>query len=292
MIRIREAAVAGSFYPADAAELRETVQQLLDTAAAQRGAVPVAGGSMPAASGSVPAALVVPHAGYVYSGSVAAAAYARLQPCRQRYRRVLLLGPCHSVPFSGLAVSDADAFRTPLGDVPLDRAEIDALIDSLERPAVIRFDVPHRGEHSLEVQLPFLQVALGDFSLVPIVVGDASPETVAGVIDRMWRGPETLLIVSSDLSHYLGYEQARRRDRGTCMAIEALDGGGIEHSEACGATPLRGLLIAAARRGLQAVTLDLRNSGDTAGGPDGCLGRVVGYGAWMFVERGPCVAAA
>jgi AmmeMemoRadiSam system protein B len=281
MIRIREAAVAGSFYPANAAELRETVQRLLDTAAAQ-------GSAMPAAGGSVPAALVVPHAGYVYSGLVAAAAYARLRACRQRYQRVLLLGPCHRVPFSGLAVSDADAFRTPLGDVPLDRTEIDALTDSLEHPAVIRFDVAHRGEHSLEVQLPFLQVALGDFSLVPIVVGDASPETVAGVIDRVWRGPETLLIVSSDLSHYLAYEQARRRDRGTCMAIEALDGGGIEHSEACGATPLRGLLMAAARRGLHAVTLDLCNSGDTAGGRD----RVVGYGAWMFVESGPCVAAA
>jgi AmmeMemoRadiSam system protein B len=270
MIRIREAAVAGSFYPADAVELRATVQGMLDAASA--------------AEGSMPAALVVPHAGYVYSGPVAAAAYARLRPHRQCYRRVLLLGPCHRVPFSGMAISEADVFRTPLGDVPLDRG----LIDSLDHPAITRFDVAHRSEHSLEVQLPFLQVALGDFTLVPIVVGDASPETVAMVIDRLWRGPETLLIVSSDLSHYLGYEQARRRDRGTCMAIEALDGSDIAHSEACGATPLRGLLIAAARRGLRAVTLDLRNSGDTAGGRD----QVVGYGAWMFVESAPCAAAA
>jgi hypothetical protein len=281
MIRIREAAVAGSFYPANAAELRKTVQRMLDAA-------PAAVRSGLAAPGSVPAALVVPHAGYVYSGPVAAAAYARLRPHRQRYRRVVLLGPCHRVPFSGLAVSDADVFRTPLGDVALDRTLIGALIDSHDHPAVTRFDVAHRGEHSLEVQLPFLQVVLDRFQLVPIVVGDASPETVAAVIDRLWSGPETLLIVSSDLSHYLGYEQARRRDHGTCMAIEALDGSDIAHTEACGATPLRGLLIAAARRGLRAVTLDLRNSGDTAGGRD----QVVGYGAWMFVEGGPCVAAA
>jgi AmmeMemoRadiSam system protein B len=165
---------------------------------------------------------------------------------------------------------------------------IGSLLDSPDGLAVTRFDVAHRTEHSLEVQLPFLQVVLGAFTLVPIVVGDASAEAVAAVIDRLWRGPETLLVVSSDLSHYLGYEQARRRDRGTCMAIEALDGSDIAHSEACGATPLRGLLIAAARRGLRAVTLDLRNSGDTAGSRD----QVVGYGAWMFVEDAPCAAAA
>jgi MEMO1 family protein len=284
MIRIREAAVAGSFYPADAAELREAVQRMLDAAPAAGGMTPAADESVPTAGGLVPAALVVPHAGYVYSGPVAAAAYARVRPHRQRYRRVVLLGPCHRVPFSGMAVSEADVFRTPLGDVPLDRG----LIDSLDHPAVTRFDVAHRTEHSLEVQLPFLQVVLGAFTLVPIVVGDTRPETVAAVIDRLWRGPETLLIVSSDLSHYLGYDQARRRDRGTCMAIETLAGSDIAHSEACGATPLRGLLIAAARRGLRAVTLDLRNSGDTAGDRD----RVVGYGAWMFVEGEPCVAAA
>ena len=284
MIRIREAAVAGSFYPANAAELRETVRRMLGAVGDD---VPATGMSAPAAGGSWPAALVVPHAGYIYSGPVAAAAYARLRPHRQRYRRVVLLGPCHRVPFSGLAVSEADVFRTPLGDVPLDRTLISALTDSPDGLAVTRFDVAHRTEHSLEVQLPFLQVVLGDFTLVPIVVGDASPEAVAAVIDRLWRGPETLLVVSSDLSHYLAYEQARRRDRGTCMAIEALDGSDIALSEACGATPLRGLLIAAARRGLRAVTLDLRNSGDTAGSRD----QVVGYGAWMFVEDAPCAAA-
>jgi MEMO1 family protein len=283
MIRIREAAVAGSFYPADAAELREMVQRMLDMSAG------------PAALG-VPQALVVPHAGYVYSGPVAAAAYALLYRQRRRYRRVLLLGPAHQVPLSGMALSSADAFRTPLGDVPLDRPLIATLVATLgdvsRHTAVGVLDAAHRSEHSLEVQLPFLQVALDEFSLVPIVVGDVEPETVAEVIEYLWTGPETLPIVSSDLSHYLAYAQAQRRDRDTCRAIEALDAAGVDHAGACGATPLRGLLLAAARRGLRAVTLDLRNSGDTAGGPATGMNRVVGYGAWMFVEDETCLAAA
>lgn len=289
MIRIREAAVAGSFYPADAAELRDVVQRMVDAAAA-----PAADGCGP------PQALVVPHAGYVYSGPVAAAAYARLARQRRRYRRVLLLGPAHRVPLSGMALSSADAFRTPLGDVPLDRPLIASLVDTLgnvpRHPAVGVLDAAHRFEHSLEVQLPFLQVVLDEFSLVPIVVGDVEAETVAEVIEYFWTGPETLPMVSSDLSHYLAYAQAQRRDRDSCRAIEALDAAGVDHVGACGATPLRGLLLAAARRGLRVVTLDLRNSGDTAGGPDGGpaaeMNRVVGYGAWMFVEDEPCLAAA
>lgn len=277
MIRIREAAVAGSFYPADAAELREVVQRMVDA-----GPAPAADGCGP------PQALVVPHAGYVYSGPVAAQAYARLARQRHRYRRILLLGPAHCVPLRGMALSSADAFRTPLGDVPLDRT----VIDGLRHPAVSTSDAAHRSEHCLEVQLPFLQVALDTFTLVPIVVGDAQPEQVAEVIERLWNGPETLPIVSTDLSHYLNYEQARRRDRDTCEAIEALAGSAIAHSAACGATPLRGLLAVAARRGLRAVTLDMRNSGDTARGPAAEMDRVVGYGAWMFVEVEPCMAAA
>jgi AmmeMemoRadiSam system protein B len=234
-----------------------------------------------------PRALVVPHAGYVYSGPVAAEAYVRLARQRHRYRRVLLLGPAHCVPLRGMALSSADAFRTPLGDVLLDRN----VIDGLRHPAVGISDAAHRSEHCLEVQLPFLQVALDTFTLVPILVGDAQPEQVAEVIERLWSGPDTLPIVSSDLSHYLTYAQARRRDRNTCEAIEALAPHAIAHSAACGATPLRGLLLAAARRGLRAVTLDLRNSGDTAGGPAASPDRVVGYGAWMFVEDEPCAAA-
>jgi AmmeMemoRadiSam system protein B len=270
MIRIREAAVAGSFYPAEPGALRATVQSLLD--------------QVPASRGPAPEALVVPHAGYVYSGPVAATAFARLRPHCDRYRRVVLLGPAHCVAFEGLATSAAEAYRTPLGDIPLDRAAAFAL----EHPAVSSLEAAHVPEHSLEVQLPFLQCVLDSFTLLPLVVGHAAPAAVAEVIERLWDGPETLVIVSSDLSHYLQYEAARRRDGGTCRAVESLDDGRIGLSDACGATPLRGLLVAAQRRGLQAVTLDLRNSGDTAGGRS----RVVGYGAWMFVEASACDRAA
>jgi hypothetical protein len=270
MIRIREAAVAGSFYPADPAELQSTVHRLLDAVSAVRG--------------PAPKAMVVPHAGYAWSGPVAASAYARLRPQRERYQRVILLGPGHCVAVAGLAASGADAFRTPLGDVPLDRASIDAL----RHPAVSLNDAVHHPEHSLEVQLPFLQSVLASFSLVPLVVGDADPEDVAAVIELLWGGPETLVLVSSDLSHYLDYDTARSLDLDTCHAIEQLDCRPIGHARACGATPLRGLLLAAQRRGLQPVTLDLRNSGDTSGS----RGRVVGYGAWMFVEPESCERAA
>jgi hypothetical protein len=270
MIRIREAAVAGSFYPAEPGALRATVLRLLD--------------QVPGADGPAPVALVVPHAGYVYSGPVAATAYARLRPFRERYRRVVLLGPAHCVAFEGLALSAAGAFRTPLGDVAIDGAATAAL----DHPAVRSFEAAHAPEHSLEVQLPFLQCVLDSFTLVPLVVGQAAPDTVAEVIEQLWDGPETLIVVSTDLSHYLAYDAARRHDSGTCRAVESLDHSRIGHSNACGAAPLRGLLVAARRRGLRAVTLDLRNSGDTAAG----RGRVVGYGAWMLIEETQCEQAA
>jgi AmmeMemoRadiSam system protein B len=270
MIRIREAAVAGSFYPADPGELQATVRRLLDAVSTVRG--------------PAPKAMVVPHAGYAWSGPVAASAYARLRPHGERYRRVILLGPCHCLAFAGLAASSVDAFRTPLGDVPLDRASIDAL----RHPAVSTIDAAHRPEHSLEVQLPFLQSVLASFSLLPLVVGDADPSDVAAVIDSLWGGPETLLLVSSDLSHYLDYDTARSLDLDTCHAIEELNNRRIGHARACGATPLRGLLLAAQLHGLQPHTLDLRNSGDISGS----RGRVVGYGAWMLVETEPCEQAA
>jgi AmmeMemoRadiSam system protein B len=264
MDRIRQAAVAGSFYPADSDELRTVVHGLLD--------------SIPAHAGPAPRALIVPHAGLVYSGSVAATAYARLRPLRQKFRRVLLLGPCHRMAFRGMAVSGADCFRTPLGDVPLDHAAI----ASISHPDLAVADAPHRAEHSLEVQLPFLQCVLDSFTLVPIAVGDANPDSVADVIDAYWDDPETLVVVSSDLSHYLDYRAAQRRDDATCNAIELLKDMRIGYADACGATPVRGLLKFAKRRGMRAVTLDLRNSGDTAGPRE----QVVGYGAWIFVEEG------
>jgi len=266
MTQIRKPAVAGHFYPGTAGELSTTVQTLL--------------GRLQEPAGPPPKALIVPHAGYIYSGPVAATAYARLGPYRERYRRVILLGPCHRLASPGLAVSGADAFRTPLGDVPLDRKAI----AELNHPAVIRSESAHRHEHSLEVHLPFLQHMLGSFSLVPLAVGDVAPEAVAEVIELLWDGPETLIVVSSDLSHYLPYGQAQQRDRATSKAIEELNAHRIGHGDACGATPLGGLLIAVRRRGLQIRTLDLRNSGDTAGGKD----QVVGYGAWMAVEEASC----
>jgi hypothetical protein len=262
MIAIREAAVAGQFYPGNASELNTTIGVFFD--------------ELEVDEGPAPKALIVPHAGYIYSGPVAATAYARLRPYRERFTRVVLLGPCHTVAVRGLALSGADVFRTPLGDVPVDK---DA-IASLDLPGVGVFDSTHQFEHSLEVHLPFLQTVLGQFSLVPIVVGDVAPETVADVIDELWGGPETLIVISSDLSHYLSYHAACVSDRATCRAIESLDASSIKHDGACGATPICGLLISAKRRDMQVETLDLRNSGDTAGDRH----RVVGYGAWMFLE--------
>jgi len=261
MTLIRTPAVAGQFYAASTGELNATVATLLREAQDR---------DTPA-----PKALIVPHAGYMYSGPVAANAYARLQPYRELYQRVILLGPCHRTPVHGLALSSADVYRTPIGDVPLDKTTI----ASLDIRGVQIFDESHRNEHSLEVHLPFLQTVLGEFSIVPIVVGDATPELVSQVLDALWGGPETLIVVSSDLSHYLKYDEARAIDAVTCHAIEDLDAMQINHDMACGATPVSGLLIAAKRRGMQVTTLDLRNSADTSGDRE----LVVGYGAWMFV---------
>jgi AmmeMemoRadiSam system protein B len=269
MNRSRKPAVAGSFYPSDPGVLRSTVEALLAEAGGWRGDAPLA--------------LVVPHAGYIYSGPVAASAYACLPPFRDRYRRVALLGPAHRAPVRGIALPEAAAFDGPLDEVPLDRAALDALND----PDVSFDDAAHRAEHSLEVQLPFLQVVLDRFSLVPLLVGAATPDAVARVIDRLWR-PDTLVVVSSDLSHYLPYAEACRHDDRTCRAIETLAADALCSRDACGAAPLKGLLLAAGRRGLKVRTRDLRNSGDTAGD----RAQVVGYGAWVFTGEDTCASAA
>jgi hypothetical protein len=261
MKRSRKPAVAGTFYPSDPGVLRTTVETLLAAASGWRGAAP--------------RALVAPHAGYIYSGPVAASAYAALEPFRDRYRRVVLLGPAHRAPVRGIALPDAEVFETPLGPVPLD-CEV---MNSLDDPDVCHDDRAHRLEHSLEVQLPFLQVVLDAFSLVPLLVGAATPDAVARVIERLWR-PETLVVVSSDLSHYLPYAEARRHDHATCRAVETLAVDALCNRDACGAAPLKGLMRAAERHGLTVHTLDLRNSGDTAGDH----AQVVGYGAWLFAE--------
>ncbi len=262
MTLIRTPAVAGQFYSGNAEELSVTVATLLGEA--QDSELPA------------PKALIVPHAGYVYSGPVAASAYAPLKRHSNQYERVVLAGPSHRTPVRGVALSNADFYRMPMGDVQLERPTI----DEFDIADVRFFDKAHEYEHSLEVHLPFLQAVLGEFLLVPVVVGDARPELVMQVLEALWGGPETLIVISSDLSHYLKYDDARTIDARTSAAIERLDPSEISHDMACGATPVSGLLLAARHHGLKVSTLDLRNSGDTAGNGD----FVVGYGAWAFYE--------
>ena len=268
MLTVRPPAVAGLFYPGAPPALRLSVRALLD-------AVPP-----PAANDAeCPKALIVPHAGYIYSGPIAASAYARLVPGRSLIRRVVLLGPVHRLPIRGLALPGADSFVTPLGAVAVD-AEAAARLSAM--PQVRESEAAHSLEHSLEVQLPFLQTMLEDFTLVPLAVGDASPSEVAEVIERLWGGPETLIVVSSDLSHYHPYERAAEIDSSTVDDILAL-ADTLDHEQACGATPINGLALCARRHGLKPELLDLRNSGDTAGEKS----RVVGYAAFAFARNVP-----
>jgi AmmeMemoRadiSam system protein B len=257
-------AVAGAFYPDDGVLLEQTVRGLLDEA-----------GKAEAESTGRCKALVVPHAGYVYSGPVAASAYVCLRPYCDEIRRVVLLGPSHHVSLQGLAISGASYFRTPLGSIPVDA---EAEKELLTLSPVKLLPEAHRYEHSLEVQLPFLQIVLSSFSLVPLSVGNASAEEVDQVLEQIWGGEETLILVSSDLSHYLDYETACTMDRETTKAIEELRIDDINEHSACGVVALRGLLHVAKRRGLHVTTLDLHNSGDTGGPKD----QVVGYGAYLL----------
>ena len=279
----RPAAVAGMFYPADPEALRSELDGLLSAAGAPGAGAGQDPGQDPGQDagevGSRPKMLVLPHAGYVYSGPVAAHGYALLAGLRGRIERVVLLGPTHRVAVRGLAAPTAAAFDTPLGAVPVDREALDALADP---PQVRANDLAHAQEHSLEVQLPFLQAVLGRFSLVPLAVGQASPEEVAEVLERLWGGDETLVIISTDLSHYLSHADARAADSATVARILAFDQA-IDHEGACGATPLNGALRVAKAHGLRPRLLDLRNSGDTAGDRR----RVVGYCAIAFEEALP-----
>ncbi len=267
MTALRPTAVAGMFYPADFAEANRQLTAFLDEAKAR-----------PGDPRSKPKALIAPHAGWVYSGAVAASAYVRLLPLKGLIRRVVLLGPSHRVAFRGLALSGADEWASPLGAIALDRDGAEAL-KSL--PGIGVLDQAHAQEHSLEVHVPFLQAVLGDFLLLPIVVGDAPAEMVADVIDAVWGGDETVIVVSTDLSHFLDYSGCQSLDSQTAAAIQSFDPAAITHDGACGRIPVSGLLVAAQRRGMEIVTLDLRNSGDTAGPKD----RVVGYGSWALYEK-------
>lgn len=261
---IRPAAVAGSFYPADPATLKHDIRRCL------------AGHVPKLTEHETLKALIVPHAGYVYSGNVAGAAYAQLVALAGQIRRVVLLGPCHRVALHGIAVPSSANFATPLGIVPLDRAGIDTLADL---PYVVVSDAAHAQEHSLEVQLPFLQSVLGEFSLLPLAVGQASTSELATVIERLWDGGETLILVSSDLSHFHSYAEARQIDDASVAQILALSAL-ANHGQACGATPINGLLAVARQRGLRIVKLAQCNSGDTAGDRH----RVVGYASFALFQ--------
>jgi AmmeMemoRadiSam system protein B len=261
MAGTRAAAVSGMFYPADAGELGQSVRRYLAAVAPEEG--------------PAPKAVIAPHAGYVYSGPIAAAAYAGIAGASARIRRVVLIGPSHRLAIEGFAAVGWQAFETPLGEVPVDA---EAMRQALALPTVRVLDDAHRQEHCLEVQLPFLQSVLTDFAIVPLLAGEATAEETAELLDLLWGGPETLIVVSSDLSHYHDYHTASRLDGATSEAIEDLRPEAIGYDHACGRVPIAGLLLAAKRHGLTARTLDLRNSGDTAGGRR----EVVGYGAYAF----------
>ena len=266
MASIRAAAVAGMFYPGDARTLAQELNELF-------------GGVEPAqARLGFPKALIVPHAGYIYSGGVAAHAYEELAAARGLVKRVVMLGPVHRVPVRGLAIPSDEAFATPLGLVPIDRAALDHVRGL---PQVVTSDRAHLQEHALEVQLPFLQRQLGNFALAPFAVGDATAQEVAQVMDRLWGGPETLVVISTDLSHYHPYAQARAIDGATLGRIGSF-ATNVHHEEACGATPLNGFLALAKAKNMSIRLLAACNSGDTAGGK----GQVVGYSAFALHEPG------
>ena len=266
---IRTPTVAGMFYPSNPKELEASVKYYLTEAAAK---------FEPAAK-SAPKAIIAPHAGYVYSGLTAAAVYNRLAPARDIIKRVVILGPCHRVAVNGLALPSTEVFATPLGEVPLD---MDGVASIVALAQVEIFNDTHIEDHSLEVHLPFLQKVLSAFSIVPLIVGQASPEQVTEVLETLWGGPETLILISSDLSHYLAYDRAKTLDDQTRQAIERLDAEALSSEQACGRHSIKGLLQLARQKGLTVKTADVRNSGDTAGTKD----RVVGYGSWYFEEGG------
>jgi AmmeMemoRadiSam system protein B len=260
---VRPSAVAGQFYPGNADRLRKQVSDLLANIA-----MPIK---------TIPEALIAPHAGYVYSGATAAAAFATLRNSTQSIERVVLIGPAHYVHVHGIAAPTVDAFETPLGRVPVDKSALNAIAGL---PFVIQDNAPHAPEHALEVELPFLQTLLASFRVVPLLVGDVTPTEIAQVLSQLWDRPGTLIVVSSDLSHYHDYETARRLDAATAATIEHGDWASLGPHQACGSRAIAGLLLETGRRGLKIRRLSLCNSGDTAGSRD----RVVGYGAWMFAQ--------
>ncbi len=271
MQHIRQPAVAGTFYPGQKEILVDEVNALLEVARMEASSTQQSDFQLS------PKAIIVPHAGYIYSGPTAAAAYASLASVSDSIKRVILLGPVHRVPVRGLALPGTAVFATPLGEIQIDKDAV-AAIEKL--PQVVESTAAHEQEHSLEVQLPFLQMMLADFTLLPLAVGDATPQEVAEVLDTLWGGPETLIVISSDLSHFLPYQTAQIVDGETVQNILQFRGT-LNHQQACGGTPVNGLMLAAKQHHLQSHLLDLRNSGDTAGDKD----QVVGYGSFAFTEE-------
>jgi len=264
---VRPPAVAGTFYPADAAELERMVRGFLEQAAS------------PKAPYRDPRAAIAPHAGYIYSGPIAGSAFAPFAACARNIDTVILLGASHHVPYRGIAASSAGYFDTPLGSVPLDQELVER---ACTHPSVDYLEEAHAPEHSLEVELPFLQVLLGDFRIVPLLCGSVSFAATAEVLRLLWDrvADHGIIVVSSDLSHYLTYDAAQRLDRATAQAIERLDPDGIGEEQACGRIPIGGLLLLAHEKEWKVQTVDLRNSGDTSG----LRTQVVGYGAFLFHE--------
>jgi hypothetical protein len=263
---IRRPAVAGTFYPKNPDELKATVRHYLNEAdkyfeLAQR----------------APKAIIAPHAGYKYSGLTAAAVYNRLYPARKIIKRIIILGPCHRVAINGVALPSAKIFQTPIGDISVDTKTTDS-IRNLDYVNI--FNPTHIDDHSIETHLPFLQTVIKEFKIVPLIIGEVSADKIAGLLEILWGGPETLILISSDLSHYLEYTQAKITDNQTCKVIEQMNYKALEKNQACGRHSINGLLMLAKRKGLSVTTADIRNSGDTAGRKDS----VVGYGSWYFEE--------
>ena len=267
---IRPEAVAGQFYPADADILRRDVLSFMD---GPEGDLETGSPRLKA----LPKALIGPHAGYVYSGGIAGTAHHLWKPAKGKIKRIVMLGPSHRVAIRGIATTAADHWRTPLGEIAIDREAIER---ALKFPSVRIEDRAHDQEHGLEVHLPFLQEALGDFQLVPFVTGMAETGEVSQLLDELWGGPETGIVISTDLSHYLDYETATALDGKTAKAVEAFDWLSIGREQACGRIAMNGLIHTGRRRGLRIARTGLCNSGDTAGTKD----RVVGYGAWALYE--------
>ncbi len=261
MVKIRKPGVAGTFYPADSEQLEQMLAHYLNDA--------------PQAE-KVPKAIIAPHAGYSYSGSVAATVYKRLQSAKELITKVVIIGPSHRVGFHGLAISTADQFSTPLGNIDVDAEGIRKIS---EFPFIHCMDQAFDNEHCLEVHLPFLQTVLKKFSLIPLIAGDASADQISEILELFWDQPETLIVISTDLSHFHQYETAQTLDKETSILFEKCEYEKLEKGSACGRIPVSGLLALARKRGLRVKTLDLRNSGDTAGSKD--RNRVVGYGAYV-----------